>query len=242
VATRYSDVDLLCFAAQEPTSERERYRLWLIDGRLVSVSVTTLAAKRAELARPETAIWAVPGLRQAQALHDRDGGLAALLAEAHAFTWTPALSRAAGEFASNMLAGLAEEVHKLLGARERGNDSATLYAALGLQQGLIRAALVAHGTLLTSENDFFAEALRLAGPDSRWERLLRATLGYEPPPAGAPLPLTRGVAVLWLYVEAAGMLATILTAEDGALVAESVARIRDAFAGPQPMGDPQEPA
>ncbi len=227
-ATAHSDVDLLRFTQAEPTIERERYHLWLLDGRLVSVSTTTISAKRAELTRPESALWAVPGLRQARILRDRSGALAALIAEAHAFTWTPALR--AADHASDTLAGLAEEVHKLLGARERGDESALLYATLGMQQSLTRAALVAHGVLLVSENTYFAEALRLAGAGSRWERLLRVVIGYDAPPAGASPARGRGEAALWLYVEAARLLADMLAAEDGALVAEAVARIKRALA------------
>ncbi len=230
-ATAHSDVDLLRFTQAEPTTERERYHLWLVGVRLVSVSTTTLAGKRAELARPETAIWAAPGLRQARVLYDRDGGLAALIAEAQEFTWSPDLRHAAQDFASEMLAGLAEEVHKLLGALERDDTSAALYATLGLQQGLIRALLVARGVLLTSENAWFAEALRQAPPQSRWQRLLRIVAGYDAPPRGATLPRGRAQAALWLYVEAAHLLAETLMAEDGALVAESVARIRHALGG-----------
>jgi hypothetical protein len=207
--------------AAEPEGQRERYRLWLVDGRLVSVSTTTLASKRAELARPETAIWAVGGLRQTRILADRAGGLAALVAEARAFTWTPALRAAAVDHASDTLAGLAEEAHKALGARERGDESAMLYAALGLQQVLIRVALVARGVLLESENQWFDAALRLEPPDSRWQRLLRVVVGYDAPSAG--------VAALWLYVEATRLLADMLTAEDAALVAATVARIRAAL-------------
>jgi predicted nucleotidyltransferase len=229
-ATAHSDVDLLRFTQTDPTTERTRYHLWLLDGRLVSVSTTTIAAKRAELKRPESALWAVPGLRQARILRDCDGALAGLIAEAHAFTWTPALRAAAVDHASETLAGLAEEVHKLLGAREREDESALLYAALGLQQSLTRAALVAHGVLLVSENAYFAEALRLAGVGSRWERLLRLVIGYDAPPAGAPPARGRGDAALWLYVEATRLLADILTVEDGALVAEAVARIQHVLA------------
>jgi len=229
-ASRHSDVDLLRFVTLEPTSERERYHLWLVAGRLVSVTTTTLAAKRAELARPESALWAVPGLRQARILADRDGRLAALIAEAQSFTWTPVLRLAAHDYASDTLAGLAEEVHKLLGACERDDTATMLYATLGLQQGLTRAALVARGALLETENAYFAEALRLELPDSRWQRLLRVVIGYEPPASGKSLPRERSEAALWLYVEAARLLAKVLTEEDGALVAATVARIQRTLA------------
>lgn len=228
-ASLHSDIDLLRFTAQEPTTERERYHLWLVDGHLVSVTTSTIGARRAELMRPEAAIWAVPGLRQARILTDRDGQLAALIGEAQAFTWTPALRRAAADYASDALAGLAEEVYKLLGARERDDTSAMLYATLGLQQGLTRAALVVRGVLIQTENAYFAEALRLEPSGSRWRRLLRVVVGYEAPATGQSLPRGRAEAAMWFYVEAARMLAETLTPEDEALVAETVARIQRAL-------------
>lgn len=228
-ATPQSDVDLLRFAATEPATERERYRLWMVDERLVSVSTTTIASKRADLSRPETALWVVPALRQARILADHDGRLASLIAEAHAFAWTAALRAAAADLTSDTLAGLSEEVHKLLGAFTRGDESAMLYAALGLQQGLTRAALIARGVLLPSENAYFAEALRLGGFGSRWERLLRVVIGFDATPPGASPARARGEAALWLYVEAAALLADTLTPEDAALVAEAIARIREAL-------------
>jgi hypothetical protein len=230
-ATAHSDVDLLRFVARAPTTERDRYRLWLLGGHMVSVTTTTIAKKRAELTQPETALWAVSGLRQARALSDRDGRLAALIAAAHAFTWTPHLRRAATAHASETLGGLAEEVHKLLGALERGDESAMLYATLGLQQGLTRAALVARCVLLSTENAYFAEALRLAGAGSRWERLLRVVIGYDAPPDGVSQPYGRAEAAVWLYVEVARQLAETLSDEDAALVTEAVARIKTTLGG-----------
>jgi hypothetical protein len=104
-----------------------------------------------------------------------------------------------------------------------------LYAALGLQQLVIRAALVARGVLLDSENDWFDAALRLEPPDSRWRRLLRAVVGYDAPPAGIAPARGRTEAALWFYVEATRLLADTLTADDAALVAATVARIRAAL-------------
>lgn len=228
-ATRHSDIDLLRFAATPPASERESYRLWPLDERLVSVTTTTIAAKRAELARPELLIWAIPGLAQARVIADTDGWLAALIAEARVFAWTPDLRAAANEYASELLAGLAEEALKLLGALERGNASAALYATVGLEMGLPRALLVARGVLLSTENEYFDAALALAGPRSRWRGLLRLVAGYDAPPTGADPPRARGEAALWLYVEAARLLADTLLTDDRAVVAPTVARIQRAL-------------
>lgn len=223
-ATRYSDIDLLRFVAEAPTTPREAYRLWPLRDQLVSVTTTSITAKRAELAQPESLIWAVPGLRQARILADVNGGLAALIAEAQAFTWTPELRNAAGVFSSNQLAGLAEEARKLLGALEREHVSAMLYATLGLELGLTRAMLVAQGTLLETENDYFDAAM--AAGSSRWQKLLRIVVGYGAPFDEPSFPRTRGEAALMLYVEAARLLTDTLAEDDRAVVAATVAHIQ----------------
>src|SRR5262245_25313995 len=63
-ATPFSDIDILRFAPVLPATERERYTLRAREDRLLSITTTTIAAKRAELCQPETAIFAAPGLRQ----------------------------------------------------------------------------------------------------------------------------------------------------------------------------------
>ncbi len=71
-ATPHSDIDLIRFAAVLPETDADRYTLAYREGHLISLSTTTVDAKRAELGRPETAIWAAPGLRQARLLLDRE--------------------------------------------------------------------------------------------------------------------------------------------------------------------------
>ena len=145
---------------------------------LVSLSTTTVDAKRAELSRPETAIWAVPGLRQARILLDRDGALAALLREAQAFRWEP-LQPAADAYASYNVMGLAEEVHKVLGALEGADESAALNATWGLVAGLARAVIVQRGVLIRTENAYFLQAQEAAGLESAWSRAFRVAAGFE---------------------------------------------------------------
>ncbi|MCH8205740.1 MAG: nucleotidyltransferase domain-containing protein [Chloroflexi bacterium] len=85
--TDYSDVDVLRFVQCLPEQEGDRYRLEVRDGHLFSVTTTTVAEKTGELTRPEKAIWAVPGLRQARVLLDKEGSLAELKLEADDFSW-----------------------------------------------------------------------------------------------------------------------------------------------------------
>jgi len=224
-ATPFSDVDLLRFTVEPPENSHERYALYQREGFLVSVSTATIDEKRRELAAPQTAIWAVPGLRQARILVDKRGALAALKREADAFVWQP-LQAAADVYASRQLAGYAEEVHKLLGALARNDESAMVYAAMGLVLGLSNALAVQQGLLLESENEYFRRVLdaadALAGPACAWSRALRLAAGFDPLPAGQPPPVQRGKAALQLYVESVNLLEKIIRAEDAPVIRRAV--------------------
>jgi Nucleotidyltransferase domain len=208
-ATRWSDVDIIRYATTMPAASEERYTLAIRDGRLVSVSTTTIAAKQAELAQPEVAIFAVPGLRQACILHDPSRALAALYQQARDFTWEP-LQAAASAYASEMVMGLAEEAHKLLGALNRRDESATLYAAHGAVAGLTRAVAVGLGILIESENSYYRQVQEGAGLDSAWTRYHRIAAGFVVDTSHQLPADAIGVAALCLYRETARLLSPLL--------------------------------
>jgi hypothetical protein len=237
-ANHYSDVDMVRFAEREPEREGERYTLRLVDERIVSVSTTSLAAKRAELARPDGAVWAVAGLRQARTLLDHTGALATLLDEARNFQWAP-LQGAADAYASELLMGLAEEAGKIMGALARGDDAACAYGALGLLPGLVRAVIVQRGVLLRSENAFFGQPQDAVGRDSTWAHALRIAAGLEaeasapeqesqPTHAQAPAQ-AHARATLRLYRATAALLDPIIRPADRAVIAQTL-HLLDAFA------------
>src|SRR5438552_17684523 len=86
-ATRYSDVDLACFVRDE--SRQRRKRFLYREGYLVSIATKSLAGVRADLSRPNTANWVVPGLSGCRVLLDKDGSVDGLLRAIAAFTWGP---------------------------------------------------------------------------------------------------------------------------------------------------------
>ena len=102
---------------------------------LVSISTTTIKEKTEEMKLPEKAVWVVPGLRQAKILSDKNDSIKNLKKLAENFEWKP-LQKSADKYASYNLMGYAEEVHKILGALERNDESATLYGTIGLVLGL----------------------------------------------------------------------------------------------------------
>ncbi len=208
-ATRWSDVDIIRYATAMPATSEERYTLAIRDGRLVSISTTTIAAKQAEMTQPEMAIFAVPGLRQARILHDPSGALAALHQQALDFTWEP-LRAAASAWASEMVMGQAEEAHKLLGALSRHHESAVLYAAHGAVLGLTRAVAVGQGVLIESENSYYRQVWETAGLDSAWTRYHRIAAGFVADARHETPVDAIGSAALHLYRETAHLLRPML--------------------------------
>ena len=208
-ATRWSDVDIIRYATTLPATSEERYTLAMRAGRLVSVSTTTIAAKQAEMTQPATAIFVVPGLRQARILHDPTGALAALHQQARDFTWEP-LRAAANAHASETVMGDAEEIHKLLGALGRRDESAALYATHGLVLGLTRAVAVGLGVLIESENSYYRQAQEAAGADSAWTRYHRIAAGFVAGSSRLAPATSAGIAALHLYRETAHLLLPLL--------------------------------
>lgn len=181
-ATAYSDVDVYVFVSGYSTPQYEGYQLHRFQGQLVSISITTVEAKHADLARPESAIHAVPGLRQMQVLYDvvhpqQPGMLAALVQAARDFQWSP-LQAAADAFASQQLMGYAEEAHKVLGGLRNNDESTMLYSTYGLVLGLSDVLAVHYGLMIESENSAFQQVMACMGLESMWTRYFRIAAGF----------------------------------------------------------------
>ncbi len=205
-----SDIDLYRFV-DPPVAEPLGYRLQLPERRLVSLTTAVLSEKIAELQKPQHAMWAAPGFRQAWVLFDRAGGLAELKARAAAYD--PAAHRsAAAAWIGETLLGNAEEVTKILSALQRGDDGAALYGLMGLEYNLGLIAGVHLGVLFESENRFF-EQLQSAAPP-QWTRLMRVMMGIEP--AGVA---QRARAGLGLYRYTCGWLDECLLPQHRAIIA-----------------------
>ena len=224
---RYSDVDIQHYVRKIPDNPAEAYFLRFMDGYLVSVSMTTLEEEGANLRTPKKAIWAVPGLRQARILLDKEGSLAALKELAEKFTWQP-LQAAADAFASWNLSGCAEEIHKIVDGLTKKDESKTLYAIWGLTRELAVTLLVQRGILIQSENDFIDLAQVTAGRTSGWTCQFRRAIGLDPSPAGELAFIGYGIAGLRLYCETASLLQEILLPEDAAVINRTLEIISEA--------------
>jgi hypothetical protein len=223
-ATAYSDVDVVRFAAHPPESDEEGYTLQYRGGRLVSISTTTVAAKERELSHPVSAVMAVPGLRQARVLFDKDGALAALRGKAISFTWEP-LQPAADRLASYDLMGNAEEVHKVLSALVRRDESAAMYGTVGMCNMLTQVVIVQRGLLIQTENSWYQQVYDEVGWDSDWTRYHRLANGFETGPPHLPPFEARAIAGLRLYEETADLLRHVLRPAHAQVVDTAIANI-----------------
>ncbi len=122
-ATPYSDVDIVHFVTVAPSNPHRTYRY--IDGRLISIATRTLDWYRTALTQPPRAIFAVPALRHARILLDKDGTFHAFQQELQTFTWEP-LQESANQYISHMIMNSAEDVHKLLSTQIRSRTSRNL--------------------------------------------------------------------------------------------------------------------
>lgn len=204
-ATAYSDVDLAPFyrvGASLPPK-----RLFWRDGWLVSVSPKTLAGWHDRMARPEWAIQLVPSAAQICILLDKEGALAALVAEARAFRWEP-LQPAADAFASDLLMLCAEQALKLLGALAQDDEAVVPYSLGELLHGLAWVVATQRGVLIESGSTYFRQVQTAVGTESAWSNAHRMALGMH----GESLRERAGAA-LQLYVETTQLIADALRLE-----------------------------
>lgn len=219
-ATRYSDVDLLRFVRSGESAPEMRY----VEGVLLSLSTFTIEHERAQFSRPAEVIWIIPMLRRMRILLDRDGELARLQLDAELFDWEP-LRDAAEAHASHDLVGYTEELHKVLSALARTDETAMAYATMGVVLGMVNIMAVAKGILINSESLYFREVGTAVGTNSAWTHQLRLALGINESTGAQFAPVdevstvyTRAQASLRLYRETAKLLEPILRPEDRQVV------------------------
>jgi predicted nucleotidyltransferase len=226
----HSDVDLQVYVGTLPESEFDQYTLRRWDDHLVSLHFNMVEAERRNLAHPEHALWAVPGLRQAVILLDKDGSIAELKGAAASFDWST-LQPAADRYAVEQLMGCAEEIHKILNGLASGYESSVLYAVWGALKGLSSAVLVQRGLLVETENRYFDLIQDSVGRDSDWTRSFRIALGADPLTEDVPPFETRGKATLALYWYTAKLFEPIIIKQHYEVIQSTVTLIRDAGYG-----------
>lgn len=196
---KYSDLDLDIFVSHLPA---ETYSLRLFNGRLVSLKYILPADEYASMTKPQTAVWAVPGLRQMQIVQDASGEMAKLKQAAYDFNW-PDLQKAADEYAADTLMKCAEEAHKIIGGLEKDHESKVLYACWGMFKELSFCVLIQAGLMIDSENRAFDIIQDHLGMDHPWTQAFRLSFGMDAGNPNIPPYQTRAKAALELYVQTA---------------------------------------
>ncbi|HEV2663909.1 MAG TPA: nucleotidyltransferase domain-containing protein [Blastocatellia bacterium] len=181
----FSDVDLVRFVS-EPSDLKAETHSYLIDGYLVVVSDRGPAEVENWFSAPEEASNVIGGLRSAQPLLDRDQTFAHIQARARSFAWDASMQQKADAWASRLMVGWIEEVHKGLEGLRRNDLGRLLNARHGCSWGLSRVVQVQRGVLLSGDNAFYDELADAVGWDSEWVRLRRIAFGISGVDGTAP--------------------------------------------------------
>ncbi|MCC6799923.1 MAG: nucleotidyltransferase domain-containing protein [Anaerolineae bacterium] len=171
----YSDIDLLALGHGE-----KRYD-WR-DERLVDVAWVPAEVARQQFTDPAAVGAAVRGWREARIQHDPSGVASSLQREALAWSWDRLDPGAADAWVAREMAGLAEEVFKLVAALEQRRFLAAAAQRNVLVLNLPGIVSVQHRLLYGSENrlwDMVAEELGPAWKDAQARAMGLNTLDFE---------------------------------------------------------------
>jgi hypothetical protein len=218
-ATPYSDMDLACFYKDE-ASLHPRQLLYRND-LLISVNTKTVASIRADLTRPEKAIFLAATRRRI--LLDKDGSVTDLAKEIATFHWEP-LRQKAFEYASFQMMLAADLVHKILSEILRHNDLAIAHTTAKLLSQLTEIVTLQGGVPIISDSVYYQQIEAAVGMDTAWTHYHRLVAGVDTLPANVPLVTIRAVAALHLYEETITLLKPTMQPEHMA-IAEQAMRV-----------------
>lgn len=218
----YSDVDLVRIL-QETSTQVEQKRFVYRDGYLLSISSRPLSAYRKRFMQPERAIFAIPGVREARILLDKNGEFQRLQQEAWQWTWEP-LQEAANAYASQILVAQTEIVLKLLRALALQDLIALSEMITDLFTAITDAVTVQHGVLVRSGNTYYHQVQESVGQQSGWTRSHLRIAGV----AGPPLSLQeRSKEVLFLYEETAQLLKSAISLEHWDVIERTIHTVKN---------------
>jgi predicted nucleotidyltransferase len=216
-ATPFSDVDLGCFYKDEVPLPPKR--LLYKNGLLLSIATRNVATIRADLARPERAIFFVNSRRHI--LLDKDGSMTRLAQDIATFQWEP-LRQKAYEYASFQMMLAAELVHKILSEILRRNDLAITYATTNLLSSLTEIVAVQGGVLVKGNSVYYQQVQEAVGSETAWTRYHRLVAGIDTVPANVSPVKVRAVAALHLYEETITLLRPTIRPEHMAVAQQAI--------------------
>lgn len=228
-ARPYSDVDLAPIIREGRPVPPKRF--FYRDDLLVSVSPRTLATWRAAMYQPESAIYALPSIREVRILLDKDSSIADLRREARSLTWD-AFQPEASRTGARVVFLAVEDAMKTFAALQAHDESALCRALQGLLHALPLAVALHRGVLVASGNTYFSQLCAAAAADGAWTIALREALGSIAPPPDVSRGRTpleaRGIAALRLYAATAAMLRPDFTPDEVAVIDTTLDIIRAA--------------
>jgi predicted nucleotidyltransferase len=217
----YSDIDLVRIV-QESFPHQEHKRFLYCDGYLLSIASRPFSVYRKRFARPEKAIFAVPGVREARILLDKDGSFKTLQEEAWTWTWAP-LQVAADAYSSQLMVEQTEIVLKALRALTLHDLVALADMTLDLFSAVTEAIAVQRGVLVESGNTYFHQVQETVGAQSLWTQYHLRAAGITPQPP--PSAEKRGKETLYLYEETARLLRPAISSEHWEVITQTIQTI-----------------
>lgn len=163
-----SDIDLTFVGRDEPGRLERR------GDHLVSITWRAVDSIRSGLRNPAEVGGLVPAWRQAMVIHDPDGIAARLKQEADAWSWEP-IGSACDRWVAEQITGWAEEVHRVVGCRKRGNVLMTGVERSVLAIRLATVLAVHLRLLYDTENHLWAFVSEQMGEP--WATVQSAALG-----------------------------------------------------------------
>ncbi|MGH2478775.1 MAG: nucleotidyltransferase domain-containing protein, partial [Ktedonobacteraceae bacterium] len=221
----YSDIDLVRIVQESPNPS-EHKRFLYRDGYLISISSRPLSIYRQRFAQPEKAIFAVPGVREARILLDKDGTFQTFQQEAWIWMWEP-LQTAANAYVSQLMVEQTEIVLKILRALALQDVVALADMIFDLFSAITEAIAVQRGVLVRSGNTYFHQVQEAVGQRSAWTQLHLRVAGIEPQPALSALE--RGREALSLYKTTAQLLRSFIAIEYWSVIAPVLQMIEHAL-------------
>lgn len=227
-ATPYSDVDITRIVKEGPDPLLQK-RFIIRDNYLVSVSTRTIEQYRQRFRLPQEAIFAVPTVRHARVLLERNRTFNQLQQEAQAFRWEP-LQNAANLYANHILLEYTEYVLKIVRALFLRDTLALSEMAPALVMAMTDAMAVQRGIFMMSGNTYFRQVQESIGLDSPWTSYHRRAAGIDTDTVTIKPLEARGFAALHLYRETVQLLHSCLCSEHREVIELSVALIQRVLA------------
>ncbi len=175
---------------------------------------------REQTSRPESAIFAVPSIREARILTKKDKTFVALQHELRSWRWE-SLQKAANEYAGEILVEQAEIVIKSIRALLLQDELALSEMAGILLNALSDAIAVQKGILSEGGNALFRQVQEAVGLNSPWVVYHRIMAGIDVE-VGYEIPVeSKGVAAIHLYQKTAGLFRCILSPSHNKVVEQT---------------------